>query len=113
MLDHIEIIGLEVETNIGVHAWEQAIKQKLLLDLKIPTNCNDCQEDLTKTINYEDLCQQVSNYVSSKPFKLIETVANDVAEMVKKNFQLQSILVSVSKPGAIKKAQNIRVSVQR
>ena len=113
MLDYIEIISLEVVTKIGIHAWEQAINQKLFIDLKLPVDCTNCCEDLSQTIDYEELCNQVINFVTERSFKLIETVANDVANLLKTNFKLTSIIVSVSKPNAIKQARDIRVTVQR
>ena len=113
MLDSLEIIGLSVETHIGVHAWEQAIKQKLLIDVYIPIDCSNYADDITIAIDYQKLCQQIIDFVTNKAFKLIETVANEVADLIKNSFDVKSVKVIVSKPFAIPQAQNVRVVVNR
>ncbi|CAM2958358.1 dihydroneopterin aldolase [Legionella steigerwaltii] len=112
-MDTLNIKALNVNTKIGVYAWEQCINQQLLIDISIDTNFSDCQEDLTKTIDYEALCKSVTLYVESKSFQLIETVANEVADLIKKQFKVSQITVGISKPRAIKNAENIQVVVRR
>ena len=112
-MDTLNIKALRVSTKIGVYAWEQRINQQLLLDISIDTNFHDSQDDLTKTIDYETLCKSVTNYVESKSFQLIETVANEVANLMQKEFKTTHLSVTVSKPCAIKNAENIQVIVRR
>ncbi len=112
-LDTLNIKALNVSTKIGVYAWEQRINQQLLIDISIDTDFRACQEDLTKTIDYEALCNSVTLYVESKSFQLIETVANEVADLIKKQFKVSQITVGISKPHAIKNAANIQVVVRR
>lgn len=102
-----------MSTKIGVYAWEQRILQQLLIDISIDTDFSDCQEDLGKTVDYEALCKNVTLYVESKSFQLIETVANEVAELIKKQFNVSQVTVGVSKPHAIKNAGTIQVVVRR
>ena len=113
MLDQLQIKGLKVNTYIGVHAWEQRILQPLLIDVIIPTDFRDCDERIEATIDYDKLCHLVATHVESNTFQLIETVANQVANLVKKTFNLEQVNVTVSKPHAIKNAQNISVSITR
>ena len=112
MFDYIEIIGLEVITVIGVYAWEQAITQKLLIDITIPTNCNS-NDLLSETTDYAKAAELVCNYLTSLNFKLIETVAHETATLLLKEFNLPSIKISVSKPHALKQANNVRVTIER
>lgn len=112
-LDTLTIKALNVSTKIGVYAWEQRINQQLLIDISIDTDFSACQEDLTKTIDYEALCGNVTLYVESKSFQLIETVANEVADLIKKQFKVSQVTVGISKPHAIKNAGNIQVVVRR
>ncbi|KTC90644.1 dihydroneopterin aldolase [Fluoribacter dumoffii] len=112
-MDTLNIKGLNVSTRIGVYAWEQRINQQLLIDISIDADFSSCQEDLAKTLDYEALCRSVTGYVESKSFQLIETVANEVAELIKKQFTPSQVTVGISKPHAIKNAQNIQVIVRR
>lgn len=112
-MDQLTISGLSVFTKIGVHQWEQAIDQHLLIDITIPTDVSNCQDELTNTLDYDQLCQQVTSYVESHPFSLIETVANNVAELIRSHFSVHQVTVRVAKPQAIKNAANVSITVTR
>lgn len=113
MKDSLRITALSVATQIGIHAWEQRITQKLLLDITIPVDLSTCNNELANTVDYEALCQLVTTFVESNAFTLIETVAEQVAQLVKDAFKVSALTVSVSKPHAIKNAGNICVTVNR
>jgi len=102
-----------VSTRIGVYAWEQLIFQQLLIDISIDADFSSCHEDLTKTIDYAALCQTVTHFVESKSFQLIETVANEVAQLIQQEFKATKLSVGISKPHAVKNAGTIQVIVNR
>ncbi|PJD96867.1 MAG: dihydroneopterin aldolase [Legionella sp.] len=112
-MDVLTIQGLKVETHIGVYAWEQKIKQPLLIDLLIPSDFTDCKDELSHTLDYSTLCSSVTTFIESNSFQLIEYVAHCVALMIKEQFNVASVTVSVTKPHAIKNAGGIKVSVTR
>lgn len=112
-MDSLVVKGLSADTRIGVHAWEQRISQRLLIDISIPLDVSASKDDLSKTIDYANLCQQVTTYVETNTFLLIETVANTVAELIKREFKVPQVSVSVSKPHAIKNAADVRITVNR
>lgn len=112
-IDTLHISALSITTRIGVHAWEQRISQKLLLDINIPIDLSDCNNDLANTIDYDALCQCVTTFVESNAFTLIETVAEQVASLIKETFKIALLTVSVSKPHAIKNAGNVCVTITR
>lgn len=112
-MDTLHINNLHVNTHIGVYAWEQQILQTLLIDITIPTDCRDCDDTLENTLDYDAICTSVIEFVEKNNFKLIETVANAVATLVKKQFSLKKITVSVNKPHAIKQAKEVRITVER
>jgi dihydroneopterin aldolase len=112
-MDSLHIQGLSVTTRIGAYDWEQRICQLLLIDITIPADFAACEDDLSNTIDYTKLCQQVTNYVESHSFRLIETVADHVAQLIKNEFNLKQLTIRVSKPQAIKNARDIQVTVTR
>jgi dihydroneopterin aldolase len=112
-LDQLDITGLAVSTHIGIHAWEQKIRQRLLLDIGIPMDFTTCENALNNTIDYDQLCLHVTSYLESQSFELIETVAEKVAALLKETFNIATIRVRVSKPGAVKNADNVSVTVSR
>lgn len=112
-MDTLHINGLQMTTHIGVHDWEQHILQTLLVDLTIPTNCAQIEDRLENTLDYDAICTTVIEFVQSNRFQLIETVANQIADLLKKQFALETITVSVCKPHAIKQAKEVRITIKR
>lgn len=112
-MDSLEIKALSVMTCIGVYSWEQKIAQRLLIDIIIPSDFNGCNDELAQTLDYSKLCQTVTEFVESNRFNLIETVASRIAELIKNEFKVAKLTVSVAKPGAIKNAADIRVTITR
>ena len=111
--DCLIISALSVNTQIGVHAWEQRITQKLLIDINIPSDFSACEDVLAQTIDYAALCQLVTEFVESNAFQLIETVANKVAELIQTEFKVEALTIKVSKPHAVKNAGMIQVVVNK
>ncbi len=112
-MDALHIKALSVATKIGVHAWEQQINQQLLIDITIPSDFSACQDNLANTIDYDALCQTVTRFVESKSFQLIESVAAEVAHLIKQEFSVSQLTVAVTKPHAVKNAGIIQVVVNR
>lgn len=112
-MDTLLIEALTVSTHIGVYAFEQRIKQTLFIDISIPCNFSACGDDLANTIDYDVLCQTITNLVESQSFQLIETVANEVAKRIQEQFKVPKLRVAVTKPCAIKNASKVQVIVER
>lgn len=112
-MDSLIIQSLSVQTQIGVYAWEQKIKQQLLIDITIPSDFRACNDELSDTLDYDALCKQVTLFIESKSFQLIEYVANSVAQLIKDAFGVEQVTVAVAKPHAVKNAGMVKVSVTR
>jgi dihydroneopterin aldolase len=51
--------------------------------------------------------------VEGNTFKLIETVAEHVAGLIKEKFAVKQVKISVSKPHAVKNAGNVCIIINR
>lgn len=112
-MDIIEVTGLKIDCVIGVYEWEKKIKQPLLIDLKIKTSLVGCNDEIKNTIDYDALCQEITNFVSKSNFNLIETIAEKVADIIKGKLGVEQLSVRISKPNAVKNAKNISVTIER
>ena len=113
-MDTLDITALRLKTYIGVHAWEQRILQEIRLDIQISIDLSDVNDDLSRTLDYSKLCELVRQFVESNSFSLIETLACDVASLIKKHVAPnQRLILCVSKPHAIPYAGNISITVRR
>jgi 7,8-dihydroneopterin aldolase/epimerase/oxygenase len=112
-MDKLEIVDLSITTHIGVHDWEQQILQQVLINISLPTDCAAAQDQIANTTDYDELCKRITDYVESNTFKLIETLAEKVAQLLKAEFKVPQLKLSVSKPCAIKNAADVRVTIER
>jgi dihydroneopterin aldolase len=113
VMDTLQIKNLTVNTRIGIYDWEQQILQRLSIDIAIPIDCNSCNENFNSTVDYEKLCTRVTQHVEAASFRLLESAATNIAELIKKEFNISQFTLSVSKPHAIKNAGDIRITIMR
>lgn len=80
--DEIRIQELELLAHVGVPDEERAQPQRLTVSISLqPRNhFADLADDLSRTIDYAAICADLRDFVAGREDKLIETLANDMAE---------------------------------
>lgn len=113
--DRIDIEGLRAQTVIGVYDWERRIRQELVFDLCLATDIRPAaaSDDIGKTLDYKTLSDRVIDFTESTQHQLIETLAEQVAELVQREFGVRWLRLRVSKPGALPRARNVSVTIER
>lgn len=115
MPDKIFLEALEVPCIIGIFDWERKVKQKLLLDLEMPVDVRKAarSDSIDATLDYKGIAKRCIDFVSKSRYFLIETLAEDLAQLLLKEFKLPHIKVRVSKPGAIRGSKNVGIEISR
>ena len=99
----------------GIYDQEKQNDQEFLVDIKI--NISDFSEDnINKTLNYEEVVNLVINMVNTKSYDLIETLAKNISEKIvfqyaKSEAIIQEIMVTVHEPDTILKDRTDGISV--
>jgi dihydroneopterin aldolase len=95
----IEIRGLEVMARVGVPEEERSAPQSLLLDLRFGAlnQPADLGDDIAKTVDYFELSRRVIAIAGERPRKLIETLADELADRLMNDYPLRSIEITVRK----------------
>jgi dihydroneopterin aldolase len=83
----VALEGLEFHAYHGVYPQERSSGNKFEVDVIVETEFQETafQDDLSGTINYEDLYALVKKEME-KPSKLLETVGHAIAEKILKSF---------------------------
>lgn len=68
---------------------------------------------MANTIDYAQLCQQITEFVSSRSFQLLETAAEQVAGMIQAQYGIKHLTLNVTKPFAVKNAGVIQIRLER
>ena len=113
--DTIFLQDLKVDTIVGIWDWERKIRQTVSIDLEMGADIRRAAEndDIESTLNYKLVAKRVQQFVADSEFKLVETMAQKIAEVVLQEFDVPWIQVRVSKPGAIRNAKNVGVLIRR
>jgi FolB domain-containing protein len=98
-MDQIVIQDLEVFYRVGVPDEERAEPQRLLLTLQLEHDFTAAAkaDDLARTIDYYHLSRRVLGFGENRQWKLIETLAVDLAEMILREYQAREVTVEVKK----------------
>jgi FolB domain-containing protein len=99
MTDRIFVDNLRLGCRVGITPDERLEPQEVLLDVSLflslaPAGASDSVKD---TVNYKDLMERVSSFVSSKEFGLLESLAEGVAAVALGAFPVESVVVKVRK----------------
>jgi FolB domain-containing protein len=98
-VNEIRIDSLRVRTRIGVPDEERADEQEVEIDLRIEpgVDFSEMDDDISKTIDYAQVCERIAELAAARPRNLIETLAADIAELVRYKFAARSVDVEVRK----------------
>ncbi len=98
-MDSIRIQDLEVHYRVGVPKEERSQTQKLLLTVELELDFTSAAEsdDLTQTINYYDVTQQLLSFGVDREWKLIEKLAADIAIKLLQDHRPLRVTVQVKK----------------
>lgn len=113
--DTIFLRGLEVECIIGFIEWERRIKQRLVIDLELPIDCAlaAATDEVGDTLDYSQVAARVTAFVGSSSTMLVETLAHRTAMLILTEFRLEWVRLSINKPGAVRGARDVGVSIER
>jgi len=114
-VDHVFIEGLEIEALIGIYDWERRIRQPLVFDIEMAfdNRVPAATDAIADTLNYKAISNRIVEYVSQSSFELVETLAERVAQIVLAEFGVQRVRLKLSKPGAVRGARAVGVTIER
>ena len=117
-MDKIYINNLEFIGFHGVFPEEKKLGQKFLVSLELTVDTREAGKtgDLTKSVHYGLVAQDVKKIFLERSINLIETCAENIAEMVLKKYELvKEVKVTVKKPWAPLQMhfENVAVEIKR
>jgi FolB domain-containing protein len=97
--DTITIHQLELWTRIGVPASEREHPQRLLATIEMATDCLPAahSDDVTDALDYTLVADSVKRLAARHPRKLIETLAEEIAQCVLTEFGATRVTVALQK----------------
>ena len=114
-MDKIFIRDLALRCIIGVYPEERDIKQDILVNILMNTDLRKAgqSDDLKDTVNYKSIKLAILDRVEKSSYELIESLAERVAEICLAEEGVQSVTVTIDKPGALRFCQSVAVEITR
>ena len=114
-MDKVFIKNLQVETIIGIFDWEREVRQVVSIDLEMEFDNKKAakSDDIKDALDYKKIGKRVSGYVKKSKYKLVERLAEQIAKIVLKEFPVSSLILSVTKPGALRGSESVGIRITR
>lgn len=114
-MDIVYIRALRADTIIGVYDWERLVRQSVVLDLELATDNRRAAADdrIADALDYAAVSARVLTFIEGSDFQLIETMAEQVASLVLSEFAVPWLRLRLAKPGAVARAEEVGVVIER
>ena len=113
-MSFITIVDLEVFYRVGISDEERAKPQRFLLtlDIKFDFSSAAVSGRIGLTIDYYEVTQRLLKLGETRSWRLIESVATDVADKILSEFRPENVTVEVKK-FSIPEARYVSVSLTK
>ena len=117
-MDRINIKNLEVFAKHGVYSEENVLGQKFVISAVLFTELRGAgkSDELEKSLDYGKVCNAIKEFVENNMFRLIEAVAENLAEkLLIENPSVKKVRVEVKKPWApiAQHLETVSVEIER
>ena len=98
-MDKIRLKNIELYAYHGVSPEEQKLGQRFELDIELTSDFStiDMADDITKTVNYEEVYKLTKQIFCNNKWKLLETAASEVAKGISDMNKIQNVNVKIRK----------------
>lgn len=109
------IHGLVLDAYIGVYDSEQGVTQPIRIDLdaEVIEPSQPIGDRLEDVVCYDKMTQGIKAIIAEGHIKLVETLAERVADLALSHPMVLSVMVRIIKPNAIREADAAGVEVLR
>ena len=114
-MNQIFIHEFRVGAWVGIYEWEIQRPQTLELniDIGLPGEAAGKSDNIKDTIHYGEVVERIQKELSERRFKLLEALAQDIADIVLNDFGAKWTRISVAKLGHIRGVKKVGVVITR
>ena len=114
-LDRIFVHDYVLEVEIGVHHNEKGVTQRVRfsVDIDVTPTPRALQDDIERTLDYDYVINGIKTIISRGHINLVETLAEDVADMCLSDPRVRSARVRVEKLDAFGHAEAVGVELSQ
>ena len=112
---HVFIRDMVIDCSIGIYTHEKEHEQRVRINLDLAVGEGDhlINDDIRNVISYEDMAKGVEAIIAAGHINLVETLAENIAEMCLQDKRVFSARVRVEKLDIIANAESVGVEIER
>jgi FolB domain-containing protein len=114
-MDRIHIKDLVVRGILGINPDERVNKQDILVNITLwaDTSVAAVSDDIEDAVNYKTITKRVIAHLEEGEPMLVERVVQEIADICLEDERVQQVEVTVEKPGALRYARSVGISIIR
>ena len=114
-MDIVYLRDLRIDTVIGIYGWERRTRQTIIFDLEMSADVARAAEsdDIADTLNYKSVAKRLTEFVSESDFQLVETLAEHCARIIREEYGVRWVRLTLNKKGAVRGATDVGVIIER
>ena len=114
-MDKVIIKNLLVRGIIGVNDWERKRPQDILINITLFTDTRRAGEtdNINDCVNYSTVSKKVQKHAEGAEKLTVEALANELVKLCLEEQNVQKVVISVEKPGAVRFAESVGVEIER
>lgn len=114
-MDIVFIRGLRIDTIIGIYEWERRVHQGVVLDIDMAADIARAaaSEKIGDALDYHAISERLQQFVGGQQFLLVETLAEQCAQLLMTEFGVPWLRLRLAKPTAIPAALEVGVEIER
>ncbi len=113
--DQVHIKDLLLRTIIGINPEERVNKQDVVINITLYTDhtAAAASDNIEDAVNYRTITKQTIELVETSQFYLVEKMVGEIAAICLADPKVERAVVTVEKPGAVRFARSVGVTVDR
>ena len=114
-MDIVFLRDLRIDAVIGIYGWERRVRQTLIFDLEMSADIARAaaSDQIDDTLNYKAVAKRLIQFVGDSEFQLVETLAERCAQIIRDEFGVRWVRLTLNKKGAVRGASDVGVIIER
>ena len=114
-MDTIFLKDLRIPAVVGIWDWERAVPQVVSIDLEMAGDvaAAAAKDHIDATVDYKAVTKRIIAFVEASRFQLIETMAEEIAGIIRGEFDVPWVKVTIHKPYAIRGSRDVGIQIER
>lgn len=111
----ILINDLVLMMSIGIYEQEKQVPQRVIINLEalLAESHAHLSDDIADAVSYEVLINEITALSQARHYELVETFAEDIAQMALQDQRIARIKLRVEKPDIIENTRSVGIEIER